>query len=660
MDLTLEQALYGYDDGHRQLTSSVRLDREADQILRTITDLRVGGGDHVYLTIAPLPKSKLHAFVRTWPASPGFRPGSVWSQVLLMDEADLLRLHTFAGILDAFTRPDAATPEDLPAVRDAYRTTVSLTLSEVASPRPVVNAVARQVVAAAYDLTSSREVVVERASDHERLLLDLMAQAWPELRKATALRTRHRRTESSAATFVVEIVERPSTKSTSTGSAVGVWVDLLTRDLEVPDLDVRRWLNAYGPDAGRDRTAVPLLVDLYHDVRLGDTTAVLNKIGLRLPDPDDLPDLKRALFGREDTATGTPGWPAGERDRLALALRVSSALSSEDLTLYLRLVDLVQRDQVEAVDLAVETTWDAVTVELHDTFFAELAMSLTPSNLAKVALAKPAEAELLLIGRPDAWAQPALWHNAEIAVIVSGLLTDTSDERRRATFADLAMSGEVDAAGALLSVQPQLWWSLLDSDNAGRLVSDASRVDAARRLLELAGPDRVGRPPERLTSPDQLWGLVAVSSPDAKLWKETDPGDWLDLLKRPTSDARRLVATTIALASAERSKALGFRERAWKATFADLHRALEGSGPPDGSEQTLDRALPGGSSWDWCGRLREGLARVAVDAGWSAEVIRDQAFGAGDFATDVAERVRARIAKQDGGAMDKFFRIFWG
>jgi hypothetical protein len=61
---------------------------------------------------------------------------------------------------------------------------------------------------------------------------------------------------------------------------------------------------------------------------------------------------------------------------------------------------------------------------------------------------------------------------------------------------------------------------------------------------------------------------------------------------------------------------------------------------PTGAVRTLDKALPPGPKWDWCGRLREGLARVAIDGDWDPERIQVVASGAGDFSYDVARRIK--------------------
>jgi hypothetical protein len=81
-------------------------------------------------------------------------------------------------------------------------------------------------------------------------------------------------------------------------------------------------------------------------------------------------------------------------------------------------------------------------------------------------------------------------------------------------------------------------------------------------------------------------------------------------------------------------------------------------GPPKGTERTLDRTLPGGPRWDWCGRLREGLARVAVDGRWDLGLIHTVASGAADFSDDVARRVEGRTRDKSGTFLEELWSLF--
>src|SRR4051794_284651 len=84
------QALYGYDDGHRLLASSVELDGVDQHLLARQTDSPDAGtpGWEALLAGYPLPSGR-YAWTMTWPAPEMSRPGCVWTHVLILDLAAL-------------------------------------------------------------------------------------------------------------------------------------------------------------------------------------------------------------------------------------------------------------------------------------------------------------------------------------------------------------------------------------------------------------------------------------------------------------------------------------------------------------------------------------------------------------------------------------------
>jgi hypothetical protein len=466
---------------------------------------------------------------------------------------------------------------------------------------------------------------------------------------------------SSAVDFSVEVVERSSVRGPVEHAPAGAWIDLLTRDLGIPDTTMRHWLRRFGSDADADRTMMPILVELFRDVHVGDTSAALDRIRQDLPVPDQLPTMKLALFGHPTGQTTSENWPSRERDRLAMLITASKALNLVEFDLETRLAALVSDDEPGAIQLATTTGWGALSAtSAHDVFFATLRDTVSAANLATLAVSLPDEADFLLRTRPDAWSQAKLWADTNTDRVVRGLVLNANDSDLGATFVDLVLGSEVEAASTLVSVRPHIWWSLLASSTAHRIATNPRLTAAARRLLEVAGPANLAESEPSLSSAEQLEALVMVSEPDMSLWRHTDPRDWILVVKRSRLNSpHRTAAMAIALASAEHSKDVQVRGRAWQTVFGDLHKALKTGGAPEGVAKTLDGALPGGPSWDWCGRLREGLARVAVDAGWTAEQIKAQANAAGDYAVDVGDRVQRRMGQDSGGFLDAIARLFW-
>jgi hypothetical protein len=83
--LRVDQALFGYSDGHHLLASSLRFGpRELERllILSDIASNAASAGADGYWTGVPLADSEKYAFMRTWPAPEMSRPGCVWTHVI--------------------------------------------------------------------------------------------------------------------------------------------------------------------------------------------------------------------------------------------------------------------------------------------------------------------------------------------------------------------------------------------------------------------------------------------------------------------------------------------------------------------------------------------------------------------------------------------------
>ena len=109
--LTIDQALFGYSDGHRRLAASVQLSSNDAYELATRSDLasnaRLGRGES-YVSGFTLKDSGTFAFVKTWAAPEMPRPGCVWSHVLLLPRKFLIGQVNLGVLRSVFRRPEAA------------------------------------------------------------------------------------------------------------------------------------------------------------------------------------------------------------------------------------------------------------------------------------------------------------------------------------------------------------------------------------------------------------------------------------------------------------------------------------------------------------------------------------------------------------------------
>lgn len=105
--MKLHQLLFGYNNGHTLLKSSVDLLAEEKSFLLELSDW--SGVNEIntpdYITGVPLLKSGFYAFIKSWYAYEMPRPGCVWSHVILLHRQDFFKLKNIELLLDLFQKP---------------------------------------------------------------------------------------------------------------------------------------------------------------------------------------------------------------------------------------------------------------------------------------------------------------------------------------------------------------------------------------------------------------------------------------------------------------------------------------------------------------------------------------------------------------------------
>src|SRR3990172_1339558 len=104
---SIHQAVHGYRDGHRLLSSSSPLSADATRAMLVLSDMSgpsMQPGFDEYLTGYPLPGSEFFVLAKTWYAPEMQRPGCVWTHSLLIPRAQVSNVTT-ACLLEMFRRP---------------------------------------------------------------------------------------------------------------------------------------------------------------------------------------------------------------------------------------------------------------------------------------------------------------------------------------------------------------------------------------------------------------------------------------------------------------------------------------------------------------------------------------------------------------------------
>src|ERR1700693_3165428 len=88
----IDQALFGYREGHRLLQASRKFIPTTERSLLTLTDMsgpRMVEGFEEYISGYPVPGDESYAVVKTWYAPEMERPGCVWSHALIVRIEDM-------------------------------------------------------------------------------------------------------------------------------------------------------------------------------------------------------------------------------------------------------------------------------------------------------------------------------------------------------------------------------------------------------------------------------------------------------------------------------------------------------------------------------------------------------------------------------------------
>lgn len=102
----IDQALHGYDGGHRELFRSAELRPEEGHQLELLSDLAgypEGPDFRPYLTGYPL--GRFYVVARTWPDLAAERSGTVWTHSLLIPRGDMGERRDLAALLPLHVRP---------------------------------------------------------------------------------------------------------------------------------------------------------------------------------------------------------------------------------------------------------------------------------------------------------------------------------------------------------------------------------------------------------------------------------------------------------------------------------------------------------------------------------------------------------------------------
>jgi len=178
--IRIDQALFGYREGHRLLQASRRFSSTAERTLLILTDMsgpRIVEGFEEYVSGYRLDGEDSYAIVKTWYAPEMERPGCVWSHVLLIRNNDLAYIKDISVFIPLFYRPISL--DD-----DQYRS--SFWLQDAFAP-PAYSQVSYpgRLLAALYG-QEQKPVIIPAEDSHafQSMVFGIWSQQWAALRQS--------------------------------------------------------------------------------------------------------------------------------------------------------------------------------------------------------------------------------------------------------------------------------------------------------------------------------------------------------------------------------------------------------------------------------------------------------------------------------------------
>ncbi|WFU23630.1 hypothetical protein QA649_37405 [Bradyrhizobium sp. CB1717] len=293
----LDQALFGYADGHRQIASSLRLPPKDLYLLSIATDLAGGarlGDDESYLSGLPLPESRRYAVFRTWAAPEMPRPGCVWSHVVLLGQKTTASLAAFSTLLPLFRRPDRSRTDEYGEPLGP----IDIGSGKAAAVSPIA-----EIIETYY---AGKRVVLPpsgSAADLEEAVLAVWSQQWPRLRATysfcTAAVKEHRGVDASD--YDVQVASPAEPRS----GGFADWVAFAASDAAQNRVTpLRRFLWRYGRDISNSRRSYRMLVELFEGWGDADEMPMeaAAEVFESLVDPAEGAILKRDVMGLGTTS----------------------------------------------------------------------------------------------------------------------------------------------------------------------------------------------------------------------------------------------------------------------------------------------------------------------------------------------------------------------
>ncbi|WP_437943759.1 hypothetical protein WMF27_02495 [Sorangium sp. So ce281] len=461
--MSIHQAIHGYRDGHRLLSSSVSLSADSARAMLVLSDMSgpaMHPGFDEYLTGYPLPGSEFFVFAKTWYAPEMQRPGCVWTHSLLLSREQLPQTSA-SSLVSKFRRPQqegvesaAAIPIELEGAGDGGKVDGFADPTAAGALVGAVLGQARPVI-----------VTVEKAGQLELTILRLWEDLWPAARARFSFCTGALMPRSVAGALMdLQAVPRavPSSQfRKSAGAAlvldlrtpgtVDAWVELFLEGDKRGESTFRSWLDAAaGADASRG--VVPSLAPLFgawHAPGSSARTALASVVDAK----DIAPGVRSRLVGMVFDRANAESGAAARRELLQdLSGHRDNDLAPIATTLEEQTRRLFEDSRSEGVALVLSLLGGALT-EVGERVLRAAVLLLTSSDLESFGDAQAAYLPTVVGANHQLASSPVLWRqvgnrSGEVLSQLGGM--SLPDEERAAIVDAIISAGRDVSVDALI------------------------------------------------------------------------------------------------------------------------------------------------------------------------------------------------------------------
>jgi len=307
--MKIDQALFGYDGGHRLLATSLPLGPDAP-LLTELSDLAPGaifGNGDGYWTGLPLPALKRYALLRTWPAPEMSRPGCVWTHALLLDPKILESFEDLSDLQSLASRPTNI----LDTERYKHAIDISPNNPRAQHSQPDSELIADLI----FKIYDQKEAIIKTSVPGELVapLFSVWSQQWPRLRRNFKFQTALTRSAASTNSIRMDITTTlaSSVEILSAAPTKHTWVRAAQQDIiDGRDGPLRYFLRKYGADVKKQKASFRPLVEI-NLLDSKSTTDAADKIlpilAKAFPSLEDAKKLKEDLVNGNLIPSAQPG-----------------------------------------------------------------------------------------------------------------------------------------------------------------------------------------------------------------------------------------------------------------------------------------------------------------------------------------------------------------